>query len=174
MRSRVMLTATAALVIGSVLAVPAAIHADPPVARDAGVIIRWNEITERTLFENAQPIPTSLLFYGFSALAMYDAVVSIEGRFEPYHVDISSASGSPVAATATAAHDVLVNILPGQAAALDTTYRDYLATNFTRYSGSTISMRAWARASIGAYAAPPCQITTGSSVPGPKPTSSAP
>ena len=60
---------------------PVTTHADPPVARDAGVIVEWNEITERTLFENAQPIPTSLLFYGFSALAMYDAVVSIEGRF---------------------------------------------------------------------------------------------
>ena len=44
------------------------------------MIVEWNEITERTLAENAQPIFQSILFYGFTALAMYDAVVTIEGR----------------------------------------------------------------------------------------------
>ena len=43
--------------------------------------------------------------------------------------NIPGASGSPAAAAARAAHDVLVNILPGQAASLDTTYHDYLAAH---------------------------------------------
>ena len=63
---------------------PGTTQADPVVARDAGVIVEWNEITERTLVENAQPIFQSLLYYGFTALAMYDAVVSIEGGYEPW------------------------------------------------------------------------------------------
>ena len=67
-----------------VWAAPATIHADPVVARDAGVIVEWNEITERTLVENAQPIFQSLLYYGFTALAMYDAVVTIEGGYAPW------------------------------------------------------------------------------------------
>jgi hypothetical protein len=42
-------------------------------------------------------------------------------------VQIPGASGSPEAAAVKAAHDVLVNIFPAQAASLDTAYRDYLA-----------------------------------------------
>ena len=48
------------------------------------MIVEWNEITERTLVENAQPIFQSILYYGFTALAMYDAVVTIEGGYEPW------------------------------------------------------------------------------------------
>jgi hypothetical protein len=59
--------------------------------------------------------------------AVYDAVEAIGGKFKPYHVQIPGASGSPEAATAKAAHDVLVNIFPAQTASLDTAYRDYLA-----------------------------------------------
>ena len=42
---------------------------------------------------------------------------------------LRGASGSPEAAAAKAAHDVLVDILPGQAAALDTTYHEYLTSH---------------------------------------------
>jgi hypothetical protein len=97
----------------------------------ADAVTDWNTIAVQALATAAPPRPGAVIFLDLAIVqaAVHDAVQAIEGRFEPYHVDISSASGSPVAATATAAHDVLVNILPGQAAALDTTYRDYLATN---------------------------------------------
>jgi hypothetical protein len=39
-------------------------------------------------------------------LAVYDAVQAIEQRYEPYHVVIDDASGSPEAAAARAAHDM--------------------------------------------------------------------
>jgi hypothetical protein len=61
--------------------------------------------------------------------AVYDAVVAIDGRFQPYHVVILGANGSPAAATAKAAHDILVNRFPGQAASVDNAYHDYLAKN---------------------------------------------
>ena len=84
-RRSIRVVAVGLLAAGAIGVWPAAqLEAQPPVARDAGVIIRWNEITERTLIENAQPIPTSMLFYGFTSLAMYDAVVTIEGRYEPW------------------------------------------------------------------------------------------
>ena len=112
----------------NILAVPATGHADPPVARDAGVIVAWNEITERTLGENAQPIPTSMVFYGFTALAMYDAVVTIEGRFEPWsELPRAHAHASPEVAAATAAYKVLSHYFPNSAAALTADYEAALA-----------------------------------------------
>src|SRR5207344_1543284 len=62
-------------------------------------------------------------------VAVHDAVQAYEKRFEPYHVDIERAKGSPAAAVAAAAHDVLVGLYPTQATALDTTYFNYLANN---------------------------------------------
>ena len=98
------------------------------VARDAGVIVEWNEITERTLVENAQPIFQSLLYYGFTALAMYDAVVTIEGGYEPWtRLPRAHAHASPEVAAATAAYIVLRHYFPNSAAALTADYRSALA-----------------------------------------------
>jgi hypothetical protein len=129
MRSRILLTATtAALVTGAVLAAPATVHADPPVARDAAVVVRWNEITERTLIENGLPIPTWLVYFGFTSLAMYDAVVTIEGRFEPWSdLPRAHANASPQAAAATAAYEVLIRYFPNSTAALTADYQAALA-----------------------------------------------
>jgi len=60
---------------------------------------------------------------------VYDAVVAIDGRFKPYHVQIPGASGSPAAAVAKAAHDVLVNRFPFLSDSLDMTYHDYLSSH---------------------------------------------
>jgi len=107
----------------SAWAAPATVDADPPVARDAAVIIRWNEITERTLIENAQPVPRWLVFFGFTSLAMYDAVVTIEGRYEPWsELPIAHAHASPEVAAATAAYKVLSHYFPNSAAALRADY----------------------------------------------------
>lgn len=107
---------------------PATVQADPPVAGDAGVIVEWNRITERTLAENAQPIPTSMVFYGFTALAMYDAVVAIEGRYQPWsELPRAHAHASPEVAAATAAYKVLSHYFPNSAAALTADYEAALA-----------------------------------------------
>jgi hypothetical protein len=93
----------------------------------ADAVVDWNAIAQ-------QAITTAL---GRSAIldivlvqvAVYDAVEAIDGRFKPYHIEIPGASGSPAAAAAKAAHDVLVTLFPDQAATLDTTYHTYLANN---------------------------------------------
>jgi hypothetical protein len=61
--------------------------------------------------------------------AIHDAVQAYDGQFEPYAVEITGASGSPVAAIAKAAHDVLVARFPAQTASLDATYNAYLASH---------------------------------------------
>jgi hypothetical protein len=112
----------------SIWAVPATGHADPRVGRDARVIVEWNRITERTLAENAQPIPTSMVFYGFTSLAMYDAVVTIEGGFEPWsELPRADTHASPEVAAATAAYKVLSHYFPNSAAALTADYEAALA-----------------------------------------------
>ncbi len=65
--------------------------------------------------------------------AVYDAVNAIDGGYEPYlkGLPAAPASASVDAAVATAAHDVLVNLVPslpaGIDARLDTLYADFLA-----------------------------------------------
>jgi hypothetical protein len=97
----------------------------------ADAVTDWNAIAVQALATAAPPRPGPVAFLDVAIVqaAVHDAVQAIEGRFEPYHVEIPGASGSPEAAAAKAAHDVLVNILPGQAASLDTTYHDYLAAH---------------------------------------------
>jgi hypothetical protein len=97
----------------------------------ADAVTDWNAIAVQALATAAPPRPGPVVFLDLAIVqaAVHDAVQAIDGRFEPYQVDIPGASGSAEAAAAKAAHDVLVNILPGQAASLDTTYHDYLAAH---------------------------------------------
>ena len=91
----------------------------------------WNAIatqTTGTAIAAGRPGPATLLDLAIVHVAIHDAVQAFEKRFEPYHVKISGASGSPIAAIATAAHDVLLNLFPAQAASLNTQYADYLAS----------------------------------------------
>ena len=95
----------------------------------ADAVTDWNEIsTQVILTVGRSPVLTSL-DYAMIHAAIYDAAIAFDGRFEPYHVVIPNAAGSPVAAVATAAHDVLVALFPAQQAALDTTYLEYLTAN---------------------------------------------
>lgn len=116
-------------VAGATLAVvPDTSAADPPITRDASVIVRWNEIAERTLVENAVPVPASSLYFGFAALAVYDAVVTIEGRYEPWmDQPRAHANASSEAAAGTAAYNVLRHFFPTSADALAADYATSMA-----------------------------------------------
>jgi hypothetical protein len=95
----------------------------------ADAVLDWNAIAADTVATASPPRPGPVSFLDMAVVqaAVYDAVEAIGGKFKPYHVQIPGASGSPEAAAAKAAHDVLVNIFPAQAGSLDTAYRDYLA-----------------------------------------------
>jgi hypothetical protein len=81
-------------------------------------------------------------------LAIYDAVQSIEKKYEPYCVEISGASGSPEAAAAKAAHDVLASRFPAQAANLDTIYQQYLLNHGLADNDPGVAVGAKAAAGI--------------------------
>src|SRR5262245_8387950 len=105
-----------------------------PAAADA--VSDWNAITAQTIANAGPPVnspprpgPSAILDYAMVHAAVHDAVNAIEGQFHPYAIVIPGASGSSIAAAATAAHDMLANRFPAQAGSLDTTYLAYLAAN---------------------------------------------
>src|SRR4029434_8549679 len=100
-----------------------------PACARADVISDWNAIAVQATITAARPGQTGMIDVAMVHLAMYDAVQAIERKYEPYYVEIPGASGSPEAAAAKAAHDVLVSRFPGQSGTLDTAYHDYLFNN---------------------------------------------
>ena len=99
----------------------------------ADVVTYWNDIAAQalTLAVPARPGPSGLLDFAAVHVAMHDAIQAFQGRYETYTSTIGGASGSPIAAAATAARDVLISRLPGSAAAefVETKYQEFLAAN---------------------------------------------
>jgi hypothetical protein len=96
----------------------------------ANAVVDWNAIAASTIAAapSRSGVGTPVLYLDMATVqvAVYDAVQAFNGKFKPYHAQITGASGSVEAATAKAAHDVLVNLFPAQTTALGTTYREYL------------------------------------------------
>lgn len=91
------LLATASAAIGGT-------HSSP------AVVLKWNQVLQNTLLPPGNPLtPRS---YAMMHIAMFDAVNAIEREFEPYRVRLQRVGGSPDAAAAQAAHDVLVALNP--------------------------------------------------------------
>src|SRR5215471_21533467 len=77
----------------------------------ADVVSDWNAIASQTAIP-VRPGPSAILDLAMVHAAMHDAIQAYQGRFESYSGPIPNASGSPVAAAAKAAHDVLVERFP--------------------------------------------------------------
>jgi hypothetical protein len=97
----------------------------------ADAVTDWHGIAVQVLAAASPPRPLTVIYLDLAIVqaAVHDAVQAIDKRFKPYTTSIAGATGSPDAAAAKAAHDVLVIILPDQAAALATTYQEYLAAH---------------------------------------------
>jgi len=110
------------------MAILAILLVAPATAR-ADAVADWNLIAIQTISAEtpARPVPVAFLDMAIVQAAVYDAVQAIDKRFKPYHVVIPGASGSPEAATAKAAHDILVNLFPAKTMALDARYALYLS-----------------------------------------------
>ena len=99
-----------------------------PGPAHANAVTDWNAITI-TAVGTGRPGPVGLLDIALVQAAVHDAVQAIDGRFEPYKVEVPGADGSREAAAAAAAYYVLVGIYPTQAGTLNPTYDDYLAAH---------------------------------------------
>jgi hypothetical protein len=94
----------------------------------ADVVVDWNLIASQTIGAGTHPGPSGLLDFAMVHVAMHDAIQAFDHRYDPYAIDIPNATGSPIAAAAAAAHDVLVALFPLQMTTLNTTYNTYLST----------------------------------------------
>src|SRR5580692_7220563 len=99
------------------------------VAKAGDPIAAWNAISEEAVKTAGHPPPVAALDFAIVHLAIYDAVESIDRRYEPYYTFAPGASGSLSAAAAKAGHDILVGLFPAQGATLDAEYANFLATN---------------------------------------------
>jgi hypothetical protein len=92
----------------------------------ADVVSDWNSIAVQFSIP-VRPGPSSILDFAMVHAAMHDAIQAYDGRYEPYAIAVANATGSPVAAAASAAHDVLVALFgPSKKADLDTLLFNYL------------------------------------------------
>jgi hypothetical protein len=102
-----------------------------PGAADPAVITTWDAIAVRTVAVEAAKHPAvTQLYLGIMSAAVYDAVVTIEGRYAPYggRLDVRGRRrASSQAAAATAAYRILASYFPASATALAADYQASLA-----------------------------------------------
>jgi len=110
----------------------------------ANILIEWNQIVQDTIPGAGGPMAPR--FYSMVHIAMFDAVNAIEREYAPYHVRLRDRGrGSPEAAAAQAAHDVLV--------ALNQPSMSVYAAALERQLGTTPSEYERRGAAIGARVA---------------------
>ena len=74
----------------------------------ADVLFEWNQTLQEQI-ATAPPLLTPR-YYSIMHIAMFDAINAIEREYSRYRVHLRRGNGSPAAAAAQAAHDVLVVI----------------------------------------------------------------
>lgn len=128
-RGFVCAVAAAALVTLTAAAPPPVVDTRA-VADPAAVVRDWNAVATDTIKAGLGPRPSgqAAVWEGFVSVAVYNAVVGIEGGYALYKWhERGPAGASSAAAVATAAHDVLLTLFPAFGARLDTAYADTLA-----------------------------------------------
>jgi hypothetical protein len=86
-------------------------------SNDGSIIVDWNQLAQKQI---AGPPFSQVRQYAMLHIAMADAVIAIEGRYEPFFARMRAPRGaSAKAAAAQAAHDVLAYLAPTKLAAFD-------------------------------------------------------
>jgi len=94
----------------------------------ANAVADWHTVMETSIAGSGRKNAVALPFYAYVDVAMYDAVSAVNGRYEPFAVRVQASRGaSEDAAIASAAHDVLVYLVPAKAAAFDAALTTSLA-----------------------------------------------
>jgi hypothetical protein len=88
---------------------------------DAAVVSDWNATAVTTLAGDTSKVPQEWpLYLAFMHAAIYDAVIGVEGGYQPYLFDDRAPAGaSATAAAAAAAHKILETYSPYAQSALD-------------------------------------------------------
>ena len=118
------------------------------ISARADAVLDWNAIAAQTIFAGGRPGPSVVIDLAVVQATVHDAMQAYDKAFEPYATDIGGASGSPAAAVAKAARDILVNRFPAQAGSVNTAYTNYLAANGLSADDPGISVGAAAAAGM--------------------------
>jgi hypothetical protein len=90
-------------------------------------VAQWNKIAEDTVVASGAFQSEGFIYMAYASAAVYDALVAIEGDFEPYGPAIQAPSGASIdAAVVEAAYRTLVNYFPAQAGNLSLLYTEAL------------------------------------------------
>jgi hypothetical protein len=91
------------------------------------VVAQWNKIAEDTVVGSGAFQNEGIVYMAYVSAAVYDAVVAIEGGYEPYSLAIRLGTGASTdAAVVEAAYRALVHYFPAQAAVLGAFYAEAL------------------------------------------------
>src|SRR5215510_15252796 len=96
------------------LAVVAVASAFVANAKAADPIADLNQIAETAVKTAGHAPPVAALDFAIVHLAIFDAVESIDRRYQPYHTRVHHASGSQSASAARPAHGVLAGLYPAR------------------------------------------------------------
>jgi hypothetical protein len=118
MQSRLTLARVLRVVAIAVTAL--AVAASPGTSREAAAalppgntVAQWNQIAEDTVVGSGAFQPEGWIYMAYASAAVYDAVVAIEGGFEPYSLAITAPAGASVdAAVVEAAYRTLWAYFP--------------------------------------------------------------
>ena len=89
----------------------------PAAGRRTPIVAAWDAVGAQAFTAAALSPAEGHTIFGYVGVAVYDAVMAVEGGYEPFAVDVDAPDGaSPEAAVAAAARRILVHYLPGQAA----------------------------------------------------------
>ena len=93
---------------------------------DPNAVLYWSQVAESTISVGRPPASSEVL-NGLVHAAIYDAVVSVKGEYEPFAVSIRRSGPTSVdAAVAAAARGVLVIRVPGQASVVEAAYATFI------------------------------------------------
>lgn len=96
---------------------------------------QWNKIAEDAVVASGAFQSEGFIYMAYVSAAVYDAVVAIDGSFEPYGPPVIAPPGASVdCAVIEAAYRTLVNYFPSQAGTLGALYAEALS-NFGGCTG---------------------------------------
>ena len=121
---------------------PFSSHRRSSLARSASATLppgntaaQWNTIAENTVVGSGAFQAEGYIYMAYTSAAVYDAVVAIEGGFEPYGPPITAPPGASVdCAVIEAAYRTLVNYFPFTGGTLGALYAEALS-NFGGCTG---------------------------------------
>jgi hypothetical protein len=111
------------------------VRAAPATLPPGNTVAQWNTIAENAVVGSGAFQAEGYIYMAYVSAAVYDAVVAIEGGFEPYGPPIAVSPGASVdCAVVEAAYGTLVNYFPLQAGTLGALYTEALS-NFGGCTG---------------------------------------